>query len=100
MQTVRSYQCTPIFKKKKHFCPRCSCQMEFILIKRVLDRSTREAIEHEVDMILEGGHNHGPTLYIWDELRCMNCGLQMSIPEMKRHERAVRRNKRKNEKDP
>ena len=68
-------------KFKKHICPQCQSKMIFVKCSRIVDLKSDDV--NDFDWFQSGGDGYmiGKTKFIWDELKCINCDLQVTINE-------------------
>ena len=88
MRTWSSY-----VRWKKHFCPDCKTQLNVIRVSKFVNSRSEEAKYFDFDAVI--GFAFGDVEFIWDELKCPNCGRQITEKEMRSIEREEK--KKKNE---
>ena len=71
----------PIFVLlKKHNCPRCSAQLERIIISKTVNSDSIEA--QHFDFNVADISQRGDVLFTWDEFRCPKCGKHFSVDKL------------------
>ena len=74
-------------KFKKHICPKCQSKMVFIKCSEIVDPKTERAKDFDWSQAGGEGHMIGKTKFIWDELKCINCDLQLTFKDFKNNKK-------------
>lgn len=85
----RTYKYPFFVHLKKHYCPRCSANLEIITISKKVNSNSLEARHFNFyagDVCL-----YGDVLFIWEEFRCPKCGKHISVEEMRRIEKDIKK---------
>lgn len=82
----RSWE-NPFWVHKKHYCPKCNTLMKIIKVSKIVNSKSMEA----KDFDFQSGETYmiGNVKFIWNEFRCPECGMQLTIEEMKNYENEV-----------
>ena len=70
-----------LYFKKAHFCPKCQTQMETINLKEIVNSKSPTKKQHNFRLTY-GTHLVGNVEFSWKELKCPNCGYQLTMEEM------------------
>jgi transcription initiation factor IIE alpha subunit len=73
-----------LYMRKKHDCPKCKTQLEAVKVSRVVHSESPEA--QEFDFSLGDDQLVGNVKFTWKEFECPECGLHLTVEEMKRAE--------------
>jgi ribosomal protein S27AE len=65
---------------KKHFCPNCHRQMKVVRHTRIVNSQSEEAFKFD----FHSGETYmlGDVKFIWEELMCPNCRMEISVRDM------------------
>lgn len=70
---------------KKHYCPNCSERLRIIKVNKVINSKSKEAEKFDFQNI--DNFYVGNVEFIWDELKCYQCGYQTTIKNFKQLEK-------------
>ncbi|MEG0771016.1 MAG: hypothetical protein RR436_03865, partial [Clostridia bacterium] len=70
-----------IEKFKKHICPKCQSKMFFIKCCEIVEPKTERAKDFDWSQAGGDGYMVGRTKFIWNELKCNNCDLQLTLKD-------------------
>ncbi len=70
-----------LYFKKAHYCPKCQTQMETITLKEIVNSKSQTNKQHSF-RLKYGTHLEGNVEFSWKELKCPNCGNQLTMEEM------------------
>ena len=73
----------------KHFCPHCHRLLQIKRKKQVFHSESEEA--KKFNYYAYGGNLRGYNEYNWDVYYCASCDLEISIEDMRRYERALKK---------
>ena len=73
---------------KKHRCPVCRSQLMKIKVSQIVNFSSEETANFDFEFV--DTYMIGNVKLIWTEFKCLQCGKQISIEEMKQIEKRVR----------
>lgn len=83
------YNASPFYTHwKKHFCPKCGNRLDMRCLSKIVNSKSSEAKDYDFSA--------GDTFLVGDvEFRtkyfhCSNCQLNISLQEMKKHEKGAR----------
>ena len=74
-----------LYFKKAHYCPKCQTQMETITLKEIVNSKSPTKKQHNFRLTY-GTHLAGNVEFSWKELKCPNCGYQLTMEEMQQNE--------------
>lgn len=70
---------------KKHYCPNCGARLVLIKMKKVINSKSEEAKMYDFQNV--DNFYIGNVEFIWDELKCYECGYQATIKDFKKLEK-------------
>ena len=70
---------------KKHYCPKCGSQLKKTLVSKVVNSDSLEAKNYDFSHH-DFGRMKGDVRFYWHNFLCADCGKQLTVNEMKRHE--------------
>ena len=76
---------------KKHYCPKCGSRLKKSLVSKVVNSESLEAKNYDFSNH-DFGRMKGDVKFYWHDFLCMDCGKQITVAEMKRHEGVVTKN--------
>ena len=74
---------------KKHFCPTCKEQLRKIGVSKIVNSNSPES--RNFDFSQGDSYMVGDVKFIWTEFKCLKCGFQVSVRELKRIEKELKR---------
>ncbi len=74
-----------LYFKKAHYCPKCQTQMQTVDCKEIVNSKSSKDTQHDF-RLTQGTHLVGNIEFSWKELKCPNCGHQLSMEEMQKIE--------------
>ncbi len=77
---------------KKHYCPDCHSLLFKTKVSKIVNSKSPEAKEYDFSSVGGDGYMFGDVKFIWTEFLCPKCGRQISIKEMKKIEKYVKKN--------
>lgn len=75
---------------KKHYCPDCNNMLSKTMISKIVNSRSPEAKDFDFHTL--DNYMVGDVQFIWTEFLCPNCGKQISIKEMKKIEKDIKKN--------
>lgn len=75
---------------KKHYCPDCNTMLSKTMISKIVNSRSPEAKDFDFHTL--DNYMVGDVKFIWTEFLCPNCGKQISIKEMKKIEKDIKKN--------
>ncbi|NTW95539.1 MAG: hypothetical protein HGB31_02845 [Erysipelotrichaceae bacterium] len=76
---------------KKHYCPDCHSLLSKTKVSKIVNSKSPEAKEYDFSSAGGEGYMFGDVKFIWTEFKCPSCGKQISISDMKKIERHIRK---------
>ena len=70
---------------KKHYCPKCGSRLKRALVSKVVNSESPEAKNYDFRHY-DFGRMKGDVKFYWHDFQCADCGKQLTVNEMKRHE--------------
>jgi hypothetical protein len=75
---------------KKHLCPKCSAVLTTKKVKKVVNSKSEEAKFFNFSSD-SGGYLFGDVEFTWYVFHCEKCNVDISLQEMKVHEKAIKK---------
>lgn len=75
---------------KKHYCPQCGKLLQRVKVSKIVNSKSPEA--KNFDFSLGDSFMIGDVEFIWKEFRCPDCKINISIDEMRKIERGLKKN--------
>jgi RNase P subunit RPR2 len=86
----------PIFVYfRKHYCPKCSNRLKAFFANKLVDSDSLEAVKYNF-VTMPGHELTGIVNFHWVEFKCLSCGFQIKVSDLKSYEKEQKRIKHSN----
>ena len=75
----------------KHYCPYCNNLLSLTRKKQIVNSESEEAKGFNYTSMFEGGSLYGNIEFSWDAFHCDSCDMEVSVKDMRRYERELRK---------